>query len=75
MDTRVIEDLSVGSLELQGELGELLMVNVQTLSKMELLVNVLEHEIERVLLGFSVELISIEVVAVDHDIKLQHLSL
>jgi len=69
----MVRVLSVGLLEAQGELDELLRIHVELVRKVELLVHVLQHKVETVLLGQTVQIEGIEVVAVYLLIVLQHL--
>ena len=75
MDTSVIEVIiAVGVLEFETELLKALRVYVECLVEVEFLIHVLHYKIERVLLGGSVLVKSVKVVAVNQLIKLVYLS-
>jgi hypothetical protein len=69
----MIRVISVGRLELHGELDPLLVVNVELLSEVEFLEHILKHEVETVLLGLVMEVEAIEVVAIDLLIIFNHI--
>ncbi len=66
MNTSVIEVIiAVGVLEFKTELLKALRVYVERLVEVEFLIHVLHHKIERVLLGGSMQVKSVKVVAVN----------
>ena len=75
MNTSVIEVIiAVGVLKFKTELLKALRVYVERLVEVEFLIHVLHHKIERVLLGGSMQVKGVKVVAVNQLIKLVYLS-
>ena len=75
MDTSVIEIIiAVRVLKFKTELLKALRVYVESLVEVKFLIHVLHHKVERVLLGGSVQVKSVKVVAVNQLIKLVYLS-